>query len=163
MRERIWYDLIDAIYRLQYLCLHIDKIEKRTRMTDNILLLTTFGGIFGWYKFSEHSVFWASLLGLLTGFRIMKNKFLMTDQEINTLKAIYEFHVDHVRKLETLWIKYHNNRISEEDAEVDFEKLRDEERLTTKINKHSRINEVEPLKSVARKQADAHISKILTL
>lgn len=160
MCDRIWYELVDAKYRQEYLILHIDKLERRNKGIDNFLMLSTFAGIFGWYKFAEYNVFWASLLAILTGFRLMKTKFLTPDQEINTLKAVYEFYVDHVRKLENLWIKYYNNKINEEDAEIQFEKLRDEERLMTKINKHNKVHGEEPIKSIAKNQTDAYLSKI---
>ena len=55
----------------------------------------------------------------------------MPDQEISNLKAVYEFYVDHCRKLENLWLNHNNYRLDEHTAEELFEKYRDEERVIT--------------------------------
>jgi hypothetical protein len=160
MRERIWYEMIDSRYKVEYLVLHTDKLEKTNKSIDNILTLTSLAGIGGWFKFAEHNVLWASLLLLLTGFRLMKSKFLTTEQEISTLKSVYEFHVDHSRKLENLWLKYNSSKVNDDDAEIQFEKLRDEERMMSKIHKHGKIHEKDSISAKAKANTDDYIKKI---
>jgi hypothetical protein len=160
IRERIWYDLIDTKYKQEYLILYYEKIENQNKVIDNMLMLITFAGIFGWYKFAEYNVFWAFLLALLNGFRIMKTKFLVPDQEISNLKAVYEFYVDHSRKLENLWLNHNSYRIDEHKAEELFEKYRDEERLASKMYKHGKVKEQKSLVSKARASTERYLTKI---
>ncbi len=157
MCDRIWYAIIDSKYKQEYLVIHIDQLEKLTKNVDNILLLTTIGGILGWYNFAQFNIIWASILSLLTGFRIMKTRFLISEQEIANLKAEYEFYVDHTLKLERLWIDCYNNRLDSTKASNMFENLRDEERLSSRIHKHGVVTEKQYIVARARYETDAFL------
>lgn len=161
MSDRIWYALVDSKYKQEYLVIHNDKIERLSKNIDNFLLVTNIGGILGWYNFVQYNLFWASFLFLLTGFRIMKTRFLISEQELSNLKAEYEFYVDYTLKLERLWIDCYNNRIDFTNASCEFEKLRDEERLASKIYKHGVLKEKQNIEAKARFETDAYL-KILT-
>lgn len=150
MRDRIWYELAQSKFHLDYLCLHVKKLVKQNKKVDNVVLFTSLIGIFSWYKLGDYSVFWSLLLAGIAIFRMMKSKFFPTEQEISTLNSVSEFYIDHVRKLETLWRNYEKGKFTDEEAEAQFDKLRDEERLMMKINKHETLEAEEPLYTKAR-------------
>jgi hypothetical protein len=160
MRNRIWFELVDSRYYLEYLGLHIKKLETSNKWIDNTFTLLSFGGIAGWFKVADYSVLWASLLSVVSGARLMKSKFMTSESEISTLKSVNEFYIDYTRKVEILWIQYENRKINDDEAEVNFEKLRDEERLMMKINKHSKIERKEPIKSKAVECVDEYLKRI---
>ena len=150
MRERIWDELAQSKFHLDYLCLYVKRLIKQNKLIDNLVLFTSLIGIFGWYKLADLAIFWSLLLGGIAIFRMMKSKIFPTEQEISTLNSVCEFYIDQVRKLETLWISYERGKYTDDEAEVQFEKLRDEERLMMKINKHETVEGVEPMYSNAR-------------
>jgi hypothetical protein len=160
MRNRIWFELVDSRYYLEYLGLHIKKLETFNKWIDNTFAILSIGGIAGWYKVADYSAYWASLLGFISGARLLKSKFMTSESEISTLKSVNEFYIDHTRKLEILWIQYENRKINDNEADVYFEKLRDEERLMMKINKHSKIERKEPVKSKAVKCVDEYLKRL---
>lgn len=139
IRNRIWYELGSSRFYLEYLALHIRKVENQNKLIDNITMLLSFGGIAGWYKYADYSVFWSSLLIIVNGARLMKSKFQVADSEISALKSSLEFYIDNVRELENVWYNLNEKKITEQQAIEKFEKCREGERLMMKINKHSVI------------------------
>ena len=160
MRNRIWYEFIDSYYYIQYLGLEIKKLELQNKWVDNISMLLSFGSIAGWYKYADYHVIWASLLTILNGAKLMKSKLMTSESEISTLKSVLEFYIDQARKLENLWIQYNKDGSNDDEVELIFEKLRDEERLMMKINKHGKIEGKEPIKSKAAELANQYFSRI---
>jgi hypothetical protein len=160
MRNRIWFELVDSRYYLEYLGFHIKKLETSNKWIDNTFTLLSFGGIAGWFKVADYSVLWASLLSVVSGARLMKSKFMTSESEISTLKSVNEFYIDHTRKLEVLWIQYENSKLTDDNADASFEKLRDDERLMMKINKHNKIERKEPIMSKAVKCVNEYLKRI---
>lgn len=150
MRERIWDELAQSKFHLDYLCLYVKKLSRQNKFVDNVVLFSSLIGIFSWYKLGEYSIFWSLLLAGISIFRMMKSKFFPTEQEISTLNSVCDFYIDHVRKLENLWLNYESGKCSDIDVEAQFEKLRDEERIMMKINKHEALEAEEPIDSKAR-------------
>jgi hypothetical protein len=159
MRVRIWDELAQSKFHLDYLCLYVKKLIKQNKMVDNVVLFTSLIGIFSWYKLADLAIFWSLLLAGIAIFRMMKSKFFPTEQEISTLNSVCEFYIDHVRKLETLWLNYEKGKCSDDESETQFEKLRDEERIMTKINKHDVLEPEEPIDSKAREITIAYLNR----
>lgn len=160
IRDRIWYDLVNTHFYMEYLGLHIDNLDKTNRWIDNISMLLSFGSIAGWYKYADNSIFFASILILINGARLMKSKFMTPDSEISALKAAFEFYIDQCRSLENLWYDLKLNRITEEQAYDKFEKFRDSERLMMKINKHNKVIGKEPIQSNADQLTRNYLTKL---
>lgn len=149
MRDRIWRDLRNSRFYLEYLGLHIQAAKKKNKNIETLLLLSALGSIGGWYKFAEFSILWSVILLLITGIRILKSRFTVSEEEIATWQNVYNFYIDHYKELENLWYKYENNRINETQAEKIYDTFNTEERLMIKINKHSKIYPKEPIASKA--------------
>lgn len=67
MRDRIWRDLRNSRFYLEYLGLHIQAAKKKNKNLETWLLLSALGSIGGWYKFAELSILWSVILLLITG------------------------------------------------------------------------------------------------
>ena len=169
MYKRLWDELVNTRFYLEYLGIHINQLDKRNKWIDNISLLTSIGSIAGWYKWADKSTIFgantstifASILMLLNGAKLMKSKFLISDSEIMSLKAAYEFYIDHVRKLEDLWLDHYNNKIDDEQAKKKFEILRDEERMMMKITKHSKVEPKKAYSKKAKQITDDYLNNII--
>ena len=117
MRDRIWDELAQSKFHLDYLCLYVKKLIKQNKRIDNAVLFTSLLGIFGWYNLGKYSIIWSFLLAAIAIFRMMKSKFFPTEQEISTLNSVCEFYIDHVRKLEILWLNYERGKYTDDEAE----------------------------------------------
>lgn len=160
--NRVWNELVEYKFYLEYLAIHINKLEKQNKWIDNISILLSFGSIAGWYKFADKSMIWASILLIVNGMRLMKSKLMTPESEISTLKAVYEFYIDHFRNIEKLWFNIYNKKMNENDVEFALEKLRDEERLMTKMNKHNKIETNLSIEAKAREITDNFLKKYLS-
>ncbi len=145
MRERIWRDLRNSRFYLEYLGLHIQVAKKKNKNLETWLLISAIVSLTGLVKFAEYSLFWSIPLWIITAVRMLKSRFTVSEEEIATWRSVYNFYLDHYKELEKLWYKYDKDKISEAQAEKLFDTLNDEEKLMIKINKHDKIQRKEPM------------------
>ncbi|MFT4760273.1 MAG: hypothetical protein ACI9XO_004880 [Paraglaciecola sp.] len=159
MRDRIWNDLRNSIFYIEYLSLLIKKEKSKNKLIEFILLTTSIFGIAGWHKWVEHSIIWTILLSLVITVRILKPKITTSAENIASYQALKTFYLDHYRDLENLWYKFENEKISERQAEKVFDKLNEAERIIIKIEKHDKLFGKEPFHSKAEDFAAEKLKK----
>jgi len=141
IRSRVWNDLHNTTFYIEYLSLHIESIKRYNRKIEIAFLASTVFSIIGNYQFSNWKILWTILLSVIVLLRIMKPKLIKSEREVFALEKLKEFYIDHLRDLDNLWYKIYNKKILETSAELEFDKLNEEERLIIKIEKHQKLPE----------------------
>ncbi len=153
MKNRIWRDLGNTIFYIEYLSLYINRVKRQNKIIETVFLTTALIGIAGWNKYAEYNILWSILLFAVTATRILKSKFMVSEAEIATFQSLKSFYLDHVRDLDNLWFRYREKKISEKQAEKVFNQLNEQERLIIKVEKHDKLFGKEPMQTKAEKLA----------
>ena len=108
MRNRIWNELGQSQYYLEFLKRYIAHAQRWNGIVKVLTAIITFGSIAGWYRFSDLSIVWAVLIVLVQLFNLFKDFFLVSDSELSMLCAVLNFYNRHCRDLENLWFDFHD-------------------------------------------------------
>lgn len=160
MRERIWRDLTNSRYYVEYLGLHIQASKKYNKNIETWLLITSILSLTGLTKFADYSLFWSIPLWVITALRMLKSRFTISDDDIATWRSVLNFYTEHYKALENLWYKFENGKISEAQAEKYFENINNDERLMMRIHKHDKIQRKEPIGSKADKLTNDYLQNL---
>jgi hypothetical protein len=157
MRNRIWYELVEAKFNSEYLSIYVDQLRRSKKRVDIFLISTSLLSIVGWYKTGGYSEVWASVLLGVQVVRILRNQIFITNEEIINLKSVLNFYINQTHSLEELWYKLDNKKINEKTARLQFSKLREKEELMRRIEKYNKV----PDKKKLNKLADIETRKYL--
>ena len=158
MYERLWYELVGKVSQKFYLAILIKRLECQNKWIENILLLFSIVSSIGIFKWADCSKFFGGIILLITAFRLVKSRFMVSDSEMSAYKSSLEFYIDHTRKLEKLWREVKKEKINDDEAETQLDALKDEERVMMKINKHEMLEREEPMNSKSRELTDDYIN-----
>ncbi|WP_293302036.1 hypothetical protein [Pedobacter sp. UBA4863] len=147
MRNRLWMELCQAKWNNKY-CAVLLTYRRRVLNWVTILILVFSGaGVMGW-KFWETMPFISCLIiSAIQIVRLVQPHLFPTEKQIEKLEFVTDFYFDYYNKLEKLWFDYENERIDEENTQLEFYKLKDSEKEVNKI-----INEV--IKTVDKKMKE---------
>lgn len=144
IRNRIWSDLSNTVFYLEYLSLLIESRKRNFLFLDSFLLLISILSMIGWFQFAKAKLVWSMLLSIVMIFKFLISNKLKEHYQTSQIKAMKTFYLDHFRDLETLWYKLEYSKISEEKAEKEFERIYNSEKIAIKLNKHDKVFGKEP-------------------
>ncbi|MGB0862602.1 MAG: hypothetical protein ACPGXZ_06765, partial [Saprospiraceae bacterium] len=104
--DRIWNDLTNSVFYIEYLNLVIKKHSNFNRKIEIVLLTTSLISVGGWNKFAEYNILWTLLLLTVAAIRILKPRLLISEEELSSLKRVRNFYTEHYRDFETFWYQY---------------------------------------------------------
>jgi len=158
MKDRTWRQICNTVFYIQFLGLYINRKKQINRSIEIVLLLMALFSIAGWNRFAEYHVVWTLILLAVAGVRILKPMLMTSEKEIITLESVRDFYIDKSKDYENLFYKYRQNKISPKQADKEFDRLNEEERLMIKIQKHDQIFGSKKM----RQKAEMLSNKVLT-
>jgi hypothetical protein len=102
-----------------------------------ITLLFSSAGIMGWQFWKEIPLIACGIISLIQLMRLIQPHFIPNEKQLDKLDNVTDFYFDYCNKLERLWFDYENERITEEEAQLEFYKIKDSERDINKV-----VNEI---------------------
>ena len=160
MRNRIWNELGESQYYLEFLKRYIARAQRWNGIVKALTTIITFGSIAGWYRFSDLSIVWAVLIVLVQLFNLFKDFFLVSESELSTLRAVLNFYNRHCRDLENLWFDFHDERITDEQTRKRLGTLIKKELDMLELEKHDLLTGTKKQKGNADVATREYLAKI---
>ena len=160
MENKIWYEMVDIKYGETYLTMYLG-FQRTLKKTFNILtLILSVSGILGWKYFENYAWIAFILIAVMQLFVLIENEIMRSDKEIEDIASLRMMYTRYFNKLERLWTKYENKKISEDDSfdeffqlkETDWEKI---EELDCKLN----IKKYKWLMNKSDRETNTYINK----
>lgn len=148
LRNKIWYDLIDAKYGEIYLAFYISKQKSLKKGIKITTLIFSGGGALGWTFWQYIPVVACLIISIIQLISLIENDIIRSDKEIEELCDLRNMYVTYFNQLDKLWFEINNN-YNEEKTSKSFFSLRKNEFL--KIEKLDNKLYIRELKSILEK------------
>ena len=133
MRERLWYELAQTKHNHLY-CVKLIGYRRRLLNYFNIAILVfSTSGVMGWSIWKDIPIVACCIVAVISILKLVSPQIIPSDKQIDKLDAVTDFYFDYFNKLEILWLDHYNKRLTDEDAQQKFYKLKNTERETNKI------------------------------
>lgn len=140
MRTRIWNELGQIKYN-EFYCIYLLAYRKRLINYFNVIILAFSGaGIMGWKIWENAPVVSCAVISTISLLKLLQTHIIPSDKDIEKLDKVSDFYFEYFNKLEALW--YKQDRISEEELQNEYYKIKDSEKEANKLLKDvlKRIN-----------------------
>ena len=141
MRVRLWYEMCQCKHNHLY-CLFLLSRQKGWLNVFNIILLVfSSAGIMGWKLWAEFPLVSCIIISAVQLLKLLQPHLLPSEKQIEHLEKITDFYFDYYNKMEQLWYDLYRGKMSENDMQAKFYKLKNSERdinkLVNNLIKHS--------------------------
>ena len=160
MRNRIWHELGQTRYYVEFLSLYIAQTAKLNGRIKVFTAIFVIGSIIGWYRFDELKILWAILLVLIQLFILFKDFFLVSESQVSRLRTVLRFYNRHCRDLESLWFDFHEERITDDQARKKLNLLIKKELDMQELENHDRISGTKKQKNRADVATREYLDRI---
>lgn len=127
MRNRLWVELTQARYSIEYVGLYSDLQRKWLRYFNVGVLVFSTGGVMGWKVWEGFPVVVCVIIAGVSLLRLVQPHLIVTDKMLNQLDRAKSFYTCYYNELEKLWFDFDADRVSEEEATTAFYKIKDGE------------------------------------
>lgn len=116
MRNRIWAELTQAKFNIEFTTLYLENQRKKLRYFNIAILIFSSGGIMGWKFWNDLPLVVCVIIAAISLLRLLQPHIIMGDKQIANLDTIQKFYTEYYNKLEKLW--FDNEKTSLPDQEV---------------------------------------------
>jgi predicted metallo-beta-lactamase superfamily hydrolase len=137
MRDRLWYEL-GQVKHNHFYCVFLLSLQRRLLNYFNMTILAfSSAGIMGWTIWKEIPLVACIIVATISLLKLLSPHIVPSEKQIDKLDQVTDFYFDYFNKLEIIWFDHFNYRLTDEQAQAKFYKLKDTER---DINKT--VNEI---------------------
>lgn len=134
MRDRIWNNLYNIKFKSLYTCECSKKAERYGRLYSLFIALTSAGSIATWTAWEKIPAVWAVIIAVSQVLHVAKPYFPFIKNDKEFLEMSYEFESLYI-EFEKLWYSLEDGKITSDEADQKFYKLRDKETSIEKSHK----------------------------
>lgn len=127
MRNRIWTELEQAKFSLEFSCLYSLMQRNRLRYFNTFILILSSGGAMGWKIWDYIPTIACGIIAIVSVIRLIQPNIIMSEKQICNLDKIHRFYSDYFNKLEMLWYDLENGVIDELSAKTRFFEIKNSE------------------------------------
>lgn len=127
MRNRIWIELTQAKFYVEFTSLYCDRQRSILRYFNLGVLAFSTGGVMGWAFWGNMPLVACCIISTISLLRLVQPQLIMSDKQIQNLDSIYKFYFDYYNKLERLWFDFEHGAIDSETAKAQFFEIKDSE------------------------------------
>lgn len=131
MRNRIWTELTQAKFNIEFSALYADQQRSFLRYFNIGVLVFSSGGVMGWKVWDNAPVIACFLIAVISLARLIQPHIIMTDKQLSNLDSIHKFYIDYYNKLERLWYDFEHDTLDIETVKNRFFEIK---QLETDIN-----------------------------
>ncbi len=117
MRDRIWNELVQAKFNIEFATLYAERQRLYLRRFNILVLFFSTGGVMGWSFWDGIPLLSCVIIAVISLLRLLQPHIIMNDKQISNLDSISKFYFNYYNKLEKLWYDY-------EYETIDFEKTK---------------------------------------
>lgn len=137
MRERIWYEMVEAKLRGIYAKLYLAEQRIINKRFNAFILLFSGSGVLGWAFWKDFPLVSSIIVCGMSLFKILGTEFLPNEKVFEKAERIVDFYFDYYNQLENLWYDHYNEIITDPECQKRFYSICGSEK---EINKT--VNEV---------------------
>jgi hypothetical protein len=127
MRERIWTELTQAKFNVEFAGLYADRQRSLLRYFNIFVLVFSAGGVMGWSFWDNFPLLACILIGAVSLLRHIQPQLIMTEKQIINLDTISKFYFNYYNNLEKLWYDNEDEQIDNQTLKSEFFKIKNSE------------------------------------
>lgn len=160
MYNTVWFELADTKYGDEYLILYIGRQRTIRRWFKILTILFSASGIFSAFGNAQiPTIISCVIVGIVQLATSIESFIIHSESNIDELSKLRLLYFDKTNKLEELFYKLKNDKITDDDASKEFFELRGAtkkiEELDTKLN----IRGIKKLKEISHVRATNYLNK----
>ena len=126
IRDRIWYDLIDAKFGDDYLTLYLVRQRNIRRWFKIFTIIFSAGGIFSAFASAKiPTIISLIAIGTVQVLQSIENFIIHSENDLDELRKLRMLYYARSIKLEKLWDSFNRDKIDEDEATNQFFALRE--------------------------------------
>ena len=137
MRERLWNELTQCKHHHVYSTLLLAFQRRLINIFNMTILAFSSAGVMGCAIWKDLPLVSCILVATISLLRLLSPHLIPSEKQIDKLDQIIDFYCDYYNKMEQLWLNHYNERLTDQEAQKAFYKLKDTERTINKI-----VNEI---------------------
>lgn len=127
MRDRIWTELTQAKFNVEFAGLYADRQRSLLRYFNIFVLVFSAGGVMGWSFWDNFPLVACILIGAVSLLRHIQPQLIMTEKQIINLDTISKFYFNYYNNLEKLWYDNEDEQIDNQTLKSEFFKIKNSE------------------------------------
>jgi hypothetical protein len=124
IRDKIWYELVDAKYGEIYLAYYINRCKNVKKTFRIVTLVFSAGGVFGWKIWEPIALIACVIIAGIQLLNLIENQIVASDDELIKIGELRSLYLKYFNKLERLWTDFEGGTVRDEDASSQFFALR---------------------------------------
>lgn len=137
MRNRLWYEMVQAKYNNQYTCLLIAYQREILNWFNIAVALFSSAGVMGWKFWDKIPIVACGIIAAISLAKLIQPHLIPSDKQIEKLDKIADFYFGFHLKIERIWFDFENNVIDESQMLTLLHELKETERNINQL-----VNEV---------------------
>ncbi len=127
MRDRIWTEITQAKFNIEFAGLYADSQRSILRYFNIFVLVFSTGGVMGWAFWANFPLIACILIGVVSLLRHIQPQLIMSDKQIINLETISTFYFNYYNNLEKLWYDNEDELIDSKTLKTEFFKIKNSE------------------------------------
>ncbi|MCY0967893.1 hypothetical protein [Chryseobacterium wangxinyae] len=137
MRERIWFEMVDAKLKSIYCGLYLAKQRTINKWFNIIIVVFSTSGVLGWSFWKDLPFATSIIIMIMSIVKLLGTELIPNDNTFKKIEKSIDLYCDYYNKLENLWYEFDNDKIDNDKAQRKFYLIVAGEKDISKI-----INEV---------------------
>lgn len=102
LRNKIWYDLVDAKYGELYLALYISRQKRNKKIIKILTLIFSGSGALGWSFWHYIPIIACVLVSIIQLLTLIENEIVKSDKELYEICELRKLYIAYFNKLDKL-------------------------------------------------------------
>ncbi|WDF45287.1 hypothetical protein PQ459_10300 [Chryseobacterium sp. KACC 21268] len=137
MRDRIWYEMIQAKHRGIYCKFYLSQQREVNKWFNVFILLFSASGVLGWSFWKDLPLATSFIVAAMSLIKLIGTEMLPNDKVFEKSEKIIDFYFEYYNRLENLWYDHYNYNIDDDEAKTQFYEIVKSEKDINKV-----VNEV---------------------
>ena len=159
MRTRLWGELTQSRFNLNYILYYALFQKKIVRCFNILLLVFSGGGLMGWEFWDYAPKIACYIIACMSLLRLLQPHLFLSDIQLAKFDSINEFYTKYYNSLEKLWFEYESNEINEMQMKNSFYEIVGEEKSINKTVNDLIKNQPRFIYKKAKEDTDLWFSK----
>jgi hypothetical protein len=162
-RNKIWYEFIQAKHNVEYLDEYIKFQIKLKNWFNVLILIFSASGLMGlkiWVYMPEVACVIITIISIV---KLISPHIIISDDKLAKIGRFMGFYIDHANDLEQLWDNIYWMKISEEQAQEQYYKIKKTEKDSLIDMSLFGIREIKKLDNRARKRTCSYLNRMFNI
>ena len=124
IRDKIWYELVDAKYGEIYLAFYINRCKNIKKTFRIVTLVFSAGGVFGWKIWEPVALIACVVIAAIQLLTLIENQIVTSDDELIKIGELRTQYLKYFNRLEKLWTDHESSVVTGDKASEQFFTLR---------------------------------------